>query len=268
MSVYATLDGAIGPQLASNQGWADFGSWVDDLDDDQEEVLHLREHGWCQHLPELSKQLKASLQTSKPDDDVASIVQDLLDAIDGAEVLTITDGMAPDGEHETQEGVNTDGVTVDLPDIRQRDTFDCGAAALLAVCQHFGVGPTDDGAMIVALGTDRKDGTRPKEMVDAAQRFGLKHAVADRCSLSAVIGQTDLGRPVILCIQAHGTPDERDKIQSGHYVVAIGHQPGKVWVQDPSVGRVLVDDAELAERWKDKDADGVVYEQWGLSLWK
>lgn len=39
-------------------------------------------------------------------------------------------------------------VKVDVPHVVQREDHTCGAAALLAVCRHFGVGPDDEPAIV------------------------------------------------------------------------------------------------------------------------
>jgi hypothetical protein len=99
MSVYAALDENPGEQIASNKGWGDFGRWVDRLDVKcYWELVHLREYGWCQHLPTLGRLLRAALKADKPAPDVATVATALLSVIKGQNdcVLVITDGTMAD----------------------------------------------------------------------------------------------------------------------------------------------------------------------------
>ena len=100
MSYYVAFDGELSDQVATNTGWADFGRWVDDLDDKvYPELVHLREHGWSQRLDSLGADLVDAVEHHAPDDaDTLSVVASLqaqLHNRGGAEVATITDGMTP-----------------------------------------------------------------------------------------------------------------------------------------------------------------------------
>ncbi len=97
MSIYATLDGIICPQVASNKGWSEFTRWAESAADPlSKELRRLADQGWTEHLALLEKQLRAAMARNAPDPDVVGTVHELLDLIDGkpdGTVLTITDGM-------------------------------------------------------------------------------------------------------------------------------------------------------------------------------
>lgn len=111
MSIYATLDGEIGDQVASNRGWSDALDWIDGLDADRfPEPIRLVDYGWSQELPELKQQLESALEESPPDKDTASVMQSLISMLNGteAEVLTLTDGLAPSTEEDDLPSVDED----------------------------------------------------------------------------------------------------------------------------------------------------------------
>lgn len=100
MSIFANLDTGAQVQAGSNSGWGDFTRWIDTLDaNDYAELVHLVEHGWCQDLPALTKQLGKAVESAKPDADAANIgraVAMLASSGTGDGVMVISNGMTPD----------------------------------------------------------------------------------------------------------------------------------------------------------------------------
>jgi hypothetical protein len=101
MSLYAQFDDGTQEFLSSNRGWSEFGEWADGLEAGKfPQVVHLREHGWCQRLGDLGAQLRAALKDERPEDDnvtaTASALVTILSNQTGGEVLTVTDGSGPD----------------------------------------------------------------------------------------------------------------------------------------------------------------------------
>lgn len=110
MSIYAVLDGDPegGDQVATNDGWADYCDWVDDLDSGvYPDIAHLDDWGWCQNLPELETQLRTAIEETPPEDeDTLDVANGLLAIITGrgdAEVITITNGVGPNSEEGEQD---------------------------------------------------------------------------------------------------------------------------------------------------------------------
>lgn len=96
MSIYAALDGEIAEQVATNKGWGDFCRWVESIEADG--LGQLTTDGLAEDLGGLAAELESALADNEPGADVASVGKTLLEIIQGrgdAEVLTITDGLAP-----------------------------------------------------------------------------------------------------------------------------------------------------------------------------
>lgn len=148
---------------------------------------------------------------------------------------------------------------LDVPDVRQGDSYSCGAACLWAVCQYFGVGPETEEEFIDLLGTNPVDGTAPEQLLDLAGELSLgtgtiENDAADFVGLAAAL---KAGHPVICDAQADDSGD------SGHYVVAIGLSKASVYVMDPLAGRKRIGRKRFAARWHDG-----AYQGYGIALGK
>jgi predicted double-glycine peptidase len=155
---------------------------------------------------------------------------------------------------------------IPVPVVYQSHNYDCGAAALRAVCQYWGVGPEDEDDFIKACETDKQDGTHPDDIIRAARAFGLKAGGREGISIEQLKHCIDLHRPVICAIQAWEWDSDE-----GHYVVAIGYDDNHILFQDPSIknnmrGRLSYD--EFLERWHDVDRHGTILRQYGIVLWR
>lgn len=168
------------------------------------------------------------------------------------------------------ERENGDHIKVNLPKVKQGDDFDCGAAALRAVCEYFKVGPEKEADFIKACKTKKKHGTKPPDLIRAAHLFGLNTKPKSGMSTDELTSYLDLGRPVICCIQAYGEDAAYKDKQSGHYVIAIGHDRQGIYFEDPSMtdARGYLSFKDFKKRWKDKDGDGVTYTRYGIVIWK
>lgn len=168
-----------------------------------------------------------------------------------------------------------EGVKIPLPSVRQSHTFDCGAAALRSVCEFFRVGPDDHDEFIKACKTESKHGTDPTDMIRAAKEFGLKTEAIHNMSLQKLKSFVDMGRPIIVCMQAWDeTKNKRKvykKLESGHYVVVIGYDQNNIHIEDPVLegSRGVLSNKEFEDRWHDKDGNnGKEYHHFGIILWK
>jgi hypothetical protein len=93
--------------LASNQGWADLLNWVASLPDGEGLTLrHLGEYGWTGKVSELTSELSAALEDHVPGRadvrDTAENLLQMLKAADGAEVVSVTDGLGSKSMEETR----------------------------------------------------------------------------------------------------------------------------------------------------------------------
>lgn len=161
-------------------------------------------------------------------------------------------------------------VRIPLPKVEQVENYDCGPAALRAICQYYKVGPDDHEQYIKDCKTTKQYGTEPKHLIRVAKKYGLNAKGIHGMSIEQLEGFLDEGKPVILDIQAWGKEHHYKKLQSGHYVVAIGYDDKRIYCEDPSVHtrkRGSISKKELMERWKDVD-NGKVLKQYGIVIWK
>lgn len=150
---------------------------------------------------------------------------------------------------------------IPLPDLRQAEDYDCGPAAVQAVCQYFGVGPGSRQGYLDALETTTRGGTRPAAIVAFLGRLsGVVTTAASGLGVEDLARFFAAGHPVLCPIQAG------DGNTVGHWVVVIGTGLGMVFVHDPATGRDMYTEEDWVSRWRDRDADGVGYEQYGIAV--
>ena len=169
---------------------------------------------------------------------------------------------------------------IDVPDSRQSENWSCGSAVVSAVAQHFGVEPDTETEAVLALGSSPRDGTDPEHLVSVLQGAGLETTALAGMDLDDVQYFLSKGRPIVVAMQAWGTPEEDARLESGHYVVLLGIDAESVIVMDParfspdeltgygeSRGgqRVAIPRAEFLRRWIDTDAEGNTYERYGVA---
>jgi predicted double-glycine peptidase len=148
----------------------------------------------------------------------------------------------------------------DVPDVRQREGFDCGAAAFLAVLRSLGSTTSED-QVAALLRTSAERGTDVKDMVRAARELQLDPREIH--GLRELELALHLGQPVVCAVQRGGDPDADS---NGHYVVALDTDSEGVLVQDPVDGRRWVPLPEWLRRWHDVGADGSRYTELGVAL--
>ncbi len=145
-----------------------------------------------------------------------------------------------------------------VPDFRQRDYYDCGAAATHAVCAYFGVGDDAEAEFIEALGTNEQ-GTAVPHILEYLEACGLNCYPKQDLTLDDLALSTDAGCPVICPVQSGDT---------GHYVVVTGIDQTNVYTQDPLAGPTASDHDTFLANWHDTGADGTEYHQFGIGVSK
>lgn len=151
-------------------------------------------------------------------------------------------------------------VTVDLPCVKQEQSHTCGAAALLAICRYFGVGP-DDEATIVRDMELPLDGADPVHLARALDAYGLAHEETRGMTNDTLRATLDASRPVMLALQAWN---------EGHWVVAIGYDARGVLLEDPWLDgtRGFLGWRALANRWHDIEGHPPrPLLRYGLAVW-
>jgi predicted double-glycine peptidase len=155
-------------------------------------------------------------------------------------------------------------VKIPIPSIKQQTPTSCGSAVTQSICRHFGVGPKSQKEYADALDTD-KGGTAPEDIVKFLRKLGLKAEAIEKMSVDKLIDNIEKGSPVICAVQAHATKVRYEKGTAGHYVVAIGHDDGKVHFSDPMTGGMaFLPTKEFVERWHDTDKHGNEYRRLGI----
>ena len=146
-------------------------------------------------------------------------------------------------------------IKVDVPGVQQRDDYSCGAAALMAVCSYFGVGPDDLEEYKKKLGTNEENGTNVYHIRDMARGLGLEADIHHGMTLDELRKDLDEGIPVIVSLQAYGDPQTYYRDDNGHYVVVIGYDEGNFYFEDPVLPgrRGFLPVKEFDRRWHDDE---------------
>lgn len=166
---------------------------------------------------------------------------------------------------------------IEVNDIRQEDTYSCGAICAFTVGSYFGVGPKTKEEWIKALHTNVEDSTRPTAIADFLSSLGLEAIEQHGMSIANLKECWMEGNPVIVPLQEYGIPSKMASFSYGHFVVVIGCDLGYVFVQDPSIdnvlegedsdaapGRMMISEKDWMNIWWDKDADGNQYNRYGI----
>jgi predicted double-glycine peptidase len=145
-------------------------------------------------------------------------------------------------------------VMVPVQPANQEFHFDCGAGALRAITDYFGIDKDHD-ELIKLCNSTKEKGTRPEELVRAAQALGLQARIVEKMTLDELKQYLLQKKPVICAVQAWGDEEEYHKLNDGHYIVAIGFGKGKIVFQDPSLkgSRGYIPEREFVKRWVDKE---------------
>lgn len=171
-------------------------------------------------------------------------------------------GIDPDGPDGPAVAPGTELLAV--PGLRQEGDYDCGPAAVQAVCRFFGVGPAARADYIDALDTTKREGTRPSAVLSYLSRLdGLVTTAAGGLTVADLGRFFAAGQPVLCPIQS---PSPGGGPTVGHWVTVIGTGLGMVFVQDPAAGQTMHTEEDWLDRWADRDADGVSYERYGIAV--
>ena len=162
-------------------------------------------------------------------------------------------------------------VRLDVPVELQTTDYSCGAAAFVAVAKFFGLPDLDcQCEAITELRTSPSAGTRPESLVVVAREHGLDAEAATGLEVEDLLGNLQAGRPVIVALQAYGTPAEVVTAQAGHYVVVIGYDDSggepEITVMDPASGYATIAAGDFERHWYDQEEGGDRYERFGVAF--
>lgn len=138
---------------------------------------------------------------------------------------------------------------LDLPDVRQRDDYDCGEAAADTVFRFL----CGRSLSHVAL-SDAVDGLHPSNLEAGLRRAGLA-VQSGTMTVADLQHHTRAGRPVLCPIAHHG----------GHWVVVRGVARGKVYYQCPTAGRLSLSLAQWVDAWRDSTRAAHDFDRWGIA---
>jgi len=179
--------------------------------------------------------------------------------------------------HRIREG----SIMIPLPDTQQKETYSCGASALMAICRYYGLGPDYEEDFISILrkkGMDTRTGAHPYQLARVARKFGLKSEEFYPMTEAQLKSCLRKGRPVLMMIQAWGEDETTGRpLKSyagvwgeGHWVVAIGFDDHGVFFEDPSLEAIrgfITYDA-LRDSWHDRGPHGKHMAFYGLAVWQ
>lgn len=134
-----------------------------------------------------------------------------------------------------------------IPDIRQRDDYDCGWACTDAILRFYGQrerGPAELANRVQGMAAETV------EAVFRSLNFRLMSGTMD---VDTIRDLTRRGRPVMCAITLNG---------ESHWVVAAGVERGKVHYQDPWHGPLRASAEWFTERWKHPKWDE--YKRWAI----
>jgi hypothetical protein len=160
------------------------------------------------------------------------------------------------------------GNRIPLPDTRQKLDHTCGPAVLSAIFSYWGEHVREED-LAEELKSDPIGGTSPDRLNYAAMSRGFHTMWRERMTNAELRRHLNIGRPVIVTVQAWATPTEL-KGDSGHYVIAIDYDKENVYFEDPALDdcRGYIPWKELDSRWYDKNKAGKPFKRFGLVVWK
>jgi len=167
----------------------------------------------------------------------------------------------------TQEDAALNNILCDVPDTRQSADYSCGAAALQAVLDYWGMDIEED-KLIKMLKTSHDYGTNEKDIVRVASKMGLKAEFKDNISQEELERSIHEGIPVIVNCQAwrssrSSNKSWADEWKNGHYMVVIGIDESKVYLEDPYIlgSRGYIPRKEFEERWHNQGGKAPLYDK-------
>lgn len=137
---------------------------------------------------------------------------------------------------------------IELPEVKQKQQFDCGKAAAACVLNYYEVPNAS------RLITDPLDGTDPRTLEIFFRRCGF-NVLSGEMTLGVLKYLTDNAFPVIAVLK-------------GHYVVVAGVARGRVRFMCPTDGHTSDPISAFLARWVDDDRLGASYNQFGICVWR
>lgn len=179
-------------------------------------------------------------------------------------------------------GQTTDtDVFIDLPNLRQYGGYTCGTTCVQMVMNWLDPYQADWNLATYEeeLGTNEDIGTPPGSITSFFEANDVAFTAKGNRTMQELVTALDAGHPVLLCIQAWGAdgyntqnPDDTATyLTEGHWVICVGYQKQEqgyvFYFNDPAcVGYCIMNEKDLDSRWIDMDADGNIYDHYGIEI--
>jgi ABC-type bacteriocin/lantibiotic exporter with double-glycine peptidase domain len=147
--------------------------------------------------------------------------------------------------------LSEDAVVLDLPLVRQDDLYNCGLAAISALCQYWDVSIPPEQRETLAQKANEEKGLAGSELRDALQKDGLEvylfRGTLDRTE-TGIYRHLDAGRPLLVML----SPDGSDN-KGHHYCLLLGYDETRrnLLLLDPARGEVLRSVPVFERAWDD-----------------
>ena len=141
--------------------------------------------------------------------------------------------------------LSSQAVVLETPLTEQDEMYDCGLAAISALCGYYHVEIPDSERAQLAHLAETEEGLSGTELVSALERLGMEVYLFEG---SLKDGPTSLQhnifarRPMLVMTEIAG---------NHHYGLVVGIDPdeGSVVILDPALGRIVMPFADFERRW-------------------
>ena len=155
-------------------------------------------------------------------------------------------------------------VLIEIPQTRQATAYTCGVAVLQSILAFNGILYRQD-VLERTVGATPEDGTNSQAMIQCLNENGIGAVIVRNMTLEQLRGYIRAGRPVVCFLQAwNENPafDYSEGWEDGHYAVAIGYDPYRIYFMDPSTlaKYAYIDNDQFLKRWHDGNELHQVYQ--------
>lgn len=139
---------------------------------------------------------------------------------------------------------------IHLPDIRQRESWDCGRTMFEIFCTFY----EKPLPLFIANLSNAAVGLSPDSLEAGFRSLGFK-TLSGNWTIEMVRSFTKIGRPLATLMQLDGI---------GHWVAVRGVARNRVYVQCPEVGPTSYRIEEWDKNWIDFHHLGTVFDRWAV----
>lgn len=155
-------------------------------------------------------------------------------------------------------------VLIELPQTRQATSYTCGVAVLQSLLAYNGILYRQD-VLERKVEATPEWGTNPQAILNCLQEHGIGAVMVENMTLEQLRAYIDAGCPVICFLQAWNDDPAFNYAkgwEDGHYAIAIGYDPYRVYFMDPSTlaNYGYIDNGPFLARWHDGDERHQLYQ--------